>query len=316
MYHYWNDTICIHCDNPNTIAQQLTHLLEPEGFCRLNELPPYPDPDPEQIPYIWKLGCPLIITLFPGQGGWTIIKTFPFEFLCQRTEGASRPRLSALAMELGCDAFHLGVYDRVAGILLEADAAGRTFVSGCFEDCIPSDRFYDEQIDDMELISGFSLLKVPETLQAAMRASEESEVSKKQAEIERLQAEVERLKTENADYQEAEKLLLDVGGDYFGGLTAHTTWIDRAMVKAMEIFRCWYSNSLIEDIYTNPQKLAAKEAKLLYFQPPTSYQPRQRYVLTEDRFNEIYGIEESDGDVSTHDPPYLYVESNIFSIQL
>jgi hypothetical protein len=240
VFHYWNHTTCIHCDNLNTIARQITHLLEPEDFSRLNELPPYPDPDPEQIPYIWKLGCPIIIALFPGQGGWTIVKTFPFEFLCERATGASRRRLSALAIQLGCDAFYLGVYDRVAGMLLEADAAGRTFVSGCYEDCIPSEQFYDEQIDDMELISGFSLLEVSETLQTAMRASKESEVLKQQAEIERLQAEVERLKAENADYREAEKLLLDVGGDFFGGLTAHTTRIDRAMVKAMNFCGYWY----------------------------------------------------------------------------
>jgi hypothetical protein len=300
VFHYWNDTTCIHCDNLNTIAQQITHLLEPEGFSLLNELPPYPDPDPEQIPYIWKLGCPIIIALFPGQGGWTIVKTFPFEFLCERATGASRPRLSALAIQLGCDAFYLGVYERIDGMLLEANVAGRTFVSGCYNPDIRSKQFFDEQIDDMELISGFSLLEVSESLQAAIGVNQEPEYLKKQAKIERLRA-----KAENPNSRKSEDLWIQIGilmnEEYpFNG---HTARIDRALAKAIDVSNCWYWNGLVEDIYTNTQKISAKGAKLLYFRSRNTYEPRQRYTLTEAQYNEIYGIEESD-DAFTYNHTY------------
>jgi hypothetical protein len=280
VYHYWNDTICIHGDNPNTIAQQITNLLEPEGFRRLNELPPHPDPDPEQMSYSWQLGCPLIIALFPGQGGWTIVKTFPVRFLCERAAGASRPRLSALAMQLGCDAFYLGVYERVVGMLLEADAAGRTFVSGCYEPDIPSEKFFDEQIDDTELISRFFLLEVSEPLQAAIGVNQEPEYLRKQVEIDRLMAEVEN---SNSQYPEELWTQIDILIDEEYPFNGHTVRIDRALAKAIDVSNCWGwdSYNLLENIYTNPQELAAKEAKLLYFQPPATYQPRQPYVLTQ-----------------------------------
>jgi hypothetical protein len=304
MFPYWNDTICIHCDNLNTIIQQITHLLEPEGFSLLNELPPYPDPDPEQIPYIWKLGCPIIIALFPGQGGWTIVKTFPFEFLCERATGASRPRLSALAMQLGCNAFYLGVYDEygVVGMLLEANAAGRTFVSGCYHPDIPSEQFFDEQIDDMELISGFSLLEVSEPLQAAIGVNQEPEYLKKQAEIDRLMAEIEN---SNLPYPEELWTQVDILSNEEDPFNGGTARIDRALARAIDVSNCWNweVNNLVKNIYTNPQKLAAKEATLLYFQPPVIYKPREPYVLTQAQFAKIYGIEEEQDELTVYDSP-------------
>jgi hypothetical protein len=295
MFPYWNDTICIHCDNLNTIIQQITHLLEPEDFSPLNELPPYPDPNPEQPSYSWKLGCPVIIVLFPGQSGWTIVKTFPIRFLCERATGTSRPRLSALAMQLGCNAFYLGVYDEygVVGMLLEANSAGRTFVSGCYHPDIPSEQFFDEQIDDMELISGFSLLEVSEPLQAAIGVNQEPEYLKKRAEIERLMVEIEN---SNLSYPEelwTQVNILMYEEEPFNGRTAR---IDRALARAIDVSNCWNweVNNLAENIYTNPQKLAAKEATLLYFQPPVTYKPREPYVLTQAQFAKILGLAENE----------------------
>jgi hypothetical protein len=277
VYHYWNDTICIHCDNPDAIAQQLTYLLEPEGFSPLNELPQ--PVDVEQIPHPWELGCPVIIALFPGRGGWTIVKIFPVRFLCERTAGINRSRLSALSMQLGCDAFYLGVYERVVGMLLEADAAGRIFVSGCYDPDITSKQFFDEQIDDMELIRHFSLLQVSEPLRTAIQINQEPEYLKKQAEIDRLMAEVE---SSSSQYPEELWTQIDILMNEEYPFNGHTARIDRALAKAIDVSSCWGwdSYNLVENIYRSPQELAAKEAKLLYFQPPATYQPRLPYVLT------------------------------------
>lgn len=252
----------------------------------------------------------MIIALFPGRGGWTIIKTFPFEFLCQRAEGASRPRLSALAMELGCDAFYLGVYDCVVGILLEADPAGRIFVSGSFGPDIPSKQFFDEQIDDTELISRFSLLQVSEPLQAAMQANEDPELVRKQAEVDKI---YRRLHEEVIDERERELLFLDLPAD---DETDEFNWgytqrIDGALAKAIEKSKCWYWNTLIYDIYSPSKKLVDREAKLVYFQPPANYKPRQRYVLTQAQLDLIGGKTTNPSDVAASNSPYPYPQLDL-----
>jgi hypothetical protein len=71
---------------------------------------------------------------------------------------------------------------------------------------------------------------------------------------------------------------------------------DRALARAIDVSNCWNweVNNLAENIYTNPQKLAAKEATLLYFQPPVTYKPREPYVLTQAQFAKILGLAENE----------------------
>lgn len=68
--------------------------------------------------------------------------------MCRRALGAERPRLSHLTGRLNCNAFHLEVHEDSAGFLLEADATGRIFLSGCPGEEVSDDfRFYEEQVD-------------------------------------------------------------------------------------------------------------------------------------------------------------------------
>lgn len=170
---YWNYTTCVRFNNLDLIEQALTRIFEQEG-CRRIPKPPLPqNPLPsmkelhsrpwEITPYLWVLG------LFVGNLGWTIIKTSPQKLLCQRARGAIRPRLSKLAMQTGCDAFHHYVHDRYWGVMLEADASGRTFASGYLDgyDIEEQMRFCDEPIT--KDAPHFSLLNVPEEFQAAGR---------------------------------------------------------------------------------------------------------------------------------------------------
>lgn len=169
---------CVRSDNLDLIEQALTSILEQEG-CRRISKPPLPQnsaPVMEKLrsfpshvtPYFWVFG------LVVGRFGWTLVQSWPSELLCQRARSATRPRLSELAMQTGCDAFHCMRGDRYWGAVLEADASGRTFASGnvdCMEgDDIKTMRFYDEPIIERTGGLHFFLLNVPLELQIKIRA--------------------------------------------------------------------------------------------------------------------------------------------------
>lgn len=265
---YWNFTTCIRSDNLAAIAQAVTHLLEQEEGCRrLTQLPQLII-EPEQLrilpgrerPRLWVVG------LFSGTGGWTIVKTWPGVLLCIRAEGASRLRLSDLAMQLGCDAFHLYVARDICRVLLEVNATGRIFISGQSDyEGVESDdetsQFYGEQIAEPDdLISQFFLLEVPQSMQAAMRANEDPEIARKEAEY-------KRMRVENPDSELLFKLMDEV---YKGDAER----IDIALAEVMDSSKfCWYLRDLLYHAYTKPQQLEAKGAQLLYFQPPIGRDP-------------------------------------------
>ena len=131
-FKWSNATTCIRSNALTTIAQAVTYLLEQEEGCHCISQPPQMVSNLKQLrthpeytaSNLWMVG------LFPRDNGWTIIKTWPHDLFCQRAAGANRPRLSALAMQLRCDAFHFWVSRSLNSILLEADAKGRTFTSG------------------------------------------------------------------------------------------------------------------------------------------------------------------------------------------
>lgn len=265
---YWNFTTCIRSDNLAAIAQAVTRLLEQEEGCRRLIHLPQIVIDLEQLhnlpaserPRLW------IVSLCLGQGGWTIMKTWPNELLCARALCASRPRLSALAIQLGHDTFHFRVTRDINGILLEANAAGGIFISGWsdYEGTNSFDethQFYDEQIDAPDdLISKFSLLEVPQSMQAAMRVHEDPEIA-------RMEAEYERLRVENPNSE----LLFDLMDEVDKGYAER---IDHALALVIDKSKsCWYLRDLLYSVYALPQRLEAKGAQLLYFQPPITYNP-------------------------------------------
>lgn len=293
---YWNFTTCIRSNNIDVIKQEITHLLEQEGCRCLTQLPQH-EGSLEQIQAVhpWEQSCnPWIISLFAGKSGWTIVKTSPSELLCQRTEGAICPRLSVLVMQLGCDAFHLGVYWAQVGILLEADTAGRIFISGTFGPDRPTEQFYEERINLPGLLKQFSLLKVPEPMEAAMRVNQDPE-------LQRRRDEVDKLLVENAD----SNLLPAQMDEFFQGYTER---IDQALAKVIDNSKSWYWPDLIYDIYAHPEQLAATEAHLLYFQPPTTYKLGKAYTLSPFQLEAILGTEEED-ETAYNDQPYSSLDS-------
>jgi hypothetical protein len=264
-FKYWNYTSCIHADKLNVIEQEVKRLLEQEEGCHHIPQPPQPTSSSEQmriypedtVRALWIVG------LFSGKSGWTIVKTWPYELLCQRAKGASRPRLSNLAIQLGCDAFHIRVSTAV-NILLEADATGRTFISGWsgFEGPDRCNKFYDEQITQSGGIPQFYLLQVPEPMQAAMQVNEDPEWRRRTAEVMR------RLQ-EGVDFELFPNWYDD---DEFSKSYMHR--IEDALVKVVGgSHNCWYLSSLPYLVYAEPLRLEAVGARLLYFQPPTTYSP-------------------------------------------
>jgi hypothetical protein len=273
-YKYWNDTVCINCDDLNAIEQHITHLLEQEGCHQLHELPKVDDP--EQIPYDWELDWPLIIALSKSQIGWTVVNVSPVRFFCERAKGANRPRLSTLAMKLGCDAFYFGVYLSSLGVLLEANAQGQTFVTGAISPDFETfqESFYDERIDSIESVSDFQLLKVPEPLKKAIQANQDTELLSKQAEWDaeeqRQIDEALRLQEENPDLPSV--IVVPDNGAYSKG---HTERIDEALAEAIGCPNSWGRNRLYGIMYT---ELPGSGSKALYFQLPDSYQPQHLYA--------------------------------------
>ncbi|MBG1266332.1 hypothetical protein [Nostoc sp. WHI] len=273
---YYNFTTCIRSNNLAAIAQALTRLLEQEEGCRrLTHLPQIAS-DLEQLHNLpaWERPRLWVISLCEGKGGWTIVKTWIAALLCARAEGASRPRLSALAMELGCDAFHFWVTPDINCVLLEADSTGRIFISGSADDEEgESYKFYDEQIDAPDIISQFSLLEVSQSMQAVMRVYEDPEIA-------RIEVEYERLLVEAPDSE----LLFNLEDEVFKGYAER---IDNALAEVIDKSKsCWYLRDLLYYVYAEPQQLEDKGAQLLYFQPPTTYNPHPVILLPPEPLSE------------------------------
>lgn len=181
-----NYTTYIQSNNLDVIELALTRIFELEG-CRRISQPPQPLSNEELRHTPWLLLRDLwIVGLFVGAPGWTIVKTEPNELLCRRARGASRPRLSELAMQISCNAFHLGAYDHF-GILLEADALGHTLISGAVDRIEEEEnQFYDEQIN-IRGYSQFFLLNVSEEIQAVVKAPSPEQQQEKQRRLKELE---------------------------------------------------------------------------------------------------------------------------------
>lgn len=256
-FGYWNSTHYICCHKLDAIELALTRIFEQEG-CRRVPLPvqAMSDQELQDHPYmiLWDLWT---VGLFVGNLGWTIIQTAPAEILCRRARGAVRSRLSELAMQTGCDAFHLGVYRTDYGILLEADAQGRIYITGNI-DAERKDRFYEEQINKQRDRVSFSLLALPEEVIATTRLTiseaEKQRIAQLEARIEEepwnwVEIEYTR-QSENRLTSEALLQLLSGSPSY------------------LQLRR----EPLVYLAYKKQQQIAAEGARLLYFQPSEYYQ--------------------------------------------
>lgn len=262
----WNYTTCIRSDNLAAIEQATTDILEQEEGCRRLPRPFQRTSNIERISIhpegtvrdLWIVG------LFSGSDGWTIIKTWPYELLCQRARGINHPRLSELSIQLNCDAFHFRVSIGV-NVLLEVDANGCIFISGWPGSEGPArfNKFYDEPMLQLEEFPPrFFLLQVSEPMQAAMRVNEDPEWLRKEAEVKKMIE--EKVDFEQFpdwfDWDEFSKSYLHRIGDALAKVVGGSS-------------NYWYLNNLAYRIYNDPKEFEIDGVRLLYFQPPITYNP-------------------------------------------
>lgn len=249
-----------------------------------------------------------VVGLFVGACGWTVVKTSPAELLCYRAKGATRPRLSELVMQAGSEAFYLGVYETMRGeqleaILLEVDTTGQTFISGLVNpDHSEPGKFGDEQINEQTNFLEFGrffLLDVPEDriYRAEKELREEGKRKYQQWEEQFLEDYAKRnfllwtpseLKQWKAQFKENPYQLFEADGgeqlfnDWAAELRSYNflnsrstpELFDEALKRILGDFQSyWNLEDLVYQAYTNQQQLAADGVRLLYFQPPTTYNP-------------------------------------------
>lgn len=311
MAGFRNHTYCIHGDNLDLIEQAVTQIFEQEDCCRT----PLP---PRALPAIEKLrhepwGCIddlshfrdlWVVGLFVGACGWTVVKTSPAELLCYRAKGATRPRLSQLAMQVDTEAFYLGVHEtmrekQLEAILLEVNAIGQTFISGIVDPNHSEEgKFADEQINEpinfLEF-GRFLLLDMPKnSIGRIEKELEEQDNTKYQQWEEQFKEDYARrnfrlwtpseLKQWKAQFQENPFQLFDADGGeqlfedwaaeirFYNFLNSRSTpeRFDEALKRIVGGSQSyWNLEDLAYKVYTSQQQLAADGVRLLYFQPPT-----------------------------------------------
>jgi hypothetical protein len=278
--YYWNYTSCIQSDNFDAIGLAIICLLSEEGYRYLPNPPQPPDPKIlKKCKYPWQtLPNLAIVGLFVGAKGWTIIKTSPMELLCRRVRGANCLGLSALAIELGCEAFHYSAYSGFQGILVEVDASGNTLVSGWAKDRLPQGNFYGEPVRDENL--QFYLLNVSEEMQAAVKEEENDE------EYDRMLAELEQLfdqdREKSEDDEEINWRLFDLE-DEIEAFKHTFQLVDEALEKVMGS-AYWHpkDKNIISQAFAEQKQLEKDGSRILFFQTPPNSPPGYWDVISDE----------------------------------
>lgn len=246
MYgHCTNFTSCIRTNSRNAIREAIIKLLEQEHGCHLLSALPYLILNTKKLRWLNILERPslLIIGLGIGREGWTIIKTYPNDWFFLRTPDGKRPRLSALAMLLKCDAFHYRVFQDTESLLIEADSHGKFRFNSTIE---PS----------------FSLIEVTEPVRQAMMVKQYPEIIRTEAVF---KAEYSKQKAKS---QFDRELLISMSE----GLEDQAEQINIALANTIDPFQYfWRTYDLFNQVYSNFQKLDEMNVKFLYFQPPKNY---------------------------------------------
>jgi hypothetical protein len=246
--YYCNFTYCINSDNSSIIAEAIIELLEKEKDCCLLPNLPYLLINIEKLRLrgIWERPPLIIIGLAKGREDWTIIKTYPNEWLFLRSPGTETPRLSLLAKKLKCDAFFYRVVDDLDGVLLETNKDGEF-------------RF------DLNRYPLFNLIEVPNFIREAVKVN--SDIVEKYQET-LLQFELNQ-KSKNFDPNLHRQLLNSLAFD-FEESSAES--IDRALAEAIDISQnFWECYDFSNRVYKNFQELEQMDVKLLYFLPSDNY---------------------------------------------
>lgn len=270
---YYNHIGCINHKDLSLIETYLIEILGEEGFQRVSHLTD--DLSTEEIRYSYDLLSKLIrefliIGLFPGNSGWTFIKTLPREFLCRRGNNVIQPRLSLLASEMKYKAFHWSVYRESFGILLEANEQGQIFVSGIYpsEYELEKNFFYQEKIN-YNSVWKFHLIEMPEDVEEAIIPDTEEEWKVKEAKLN----ELEKLFEQGVNTQLAEADLLR------GSATIADQVLWRYIGNSSQY---WKGNFYLE--YSKKEEIEANGGRLLYFKTPEHYQHIKDIAYVEGKY--------------------------------
>ena len=280
---YWNYIDCINSSDISLIETTIIEILSKEGFTRSNSLPKSIlklieecTKNPLSQSY-WQLAKEiLIIGLFPGASGWTIVQTNPVDFMCRRAKNSSKPRLSELTARMNCKAFHWSVYQDYWGILLEANEKSDVFVSGGHPIDKKSEEnlYYQEPIDYKERWK-FHLIDIPENIQEAIRAETKEEFETRSARLDKLyiledsldnrileELEID-LSVRDIDIQaEIRELLIERSG----------TTTDRVLREYIGNCSRYWGKCLYYISVQEEEQIQTDGGKLLYFHTPKYYQ--------------------------------------------
>lgn len=270
---YYNYVGCINHTNLSLIEASLIEILDEEGFKIVGNLTD--DLFTEEIRYSYDLLSRLIreyliIGLFPGQLGWTFVKTLPREFFCRRSDNTTQPRLSTLTTKINCEAFHWSVYRESFGILIEANEQGLIHVSGSYPTDYESEKnlFYQEKINHNSVWK-FHLIEMPEDVKEAIRPDTEEEWKIKEAKLD----ELEKLFERGVDTQLAESELLRGCG----------TIADRVLWRYIgNSSQYWQGNFYLG--FSKKEEIEANGGKLMYLKTPEHYQHIQDIAYIEGKY--------------------------------
>lgn len=244
------------------IAETIVDLLGQEKDCFSLPNLPYLLIDIEKLRFrgIWERSPLVVIGLAEGRDGWTIIKSYPNEWLFLRLPKTDTPRLSNLAKQLNCTAFFYRVINDLDSVLLETNENGKF-------------RF------DLNKFPSFNLIKVPSFIQSAIEVN--MEVVKKYQETKIKLEQNRKAKKFKIDLQR--KLLNSLAFDFE---ESNAENIDRALARAIDISQSfWECYDFYNRVYENFQELKQMDVELLYFLPPDNYlMTLPNYHIEEDEF--------------------------------
>jgi hypothetical protein len=287
---YCNYTTCINTNDLNKIEKTIVEIFKGEGYNHIPK-PPLPQNKEPLIEILlsspWEMRFDLwVIGLMAGNHNWTILKTSVPELFCRHLRNTNCLRLSELAQKLECNAFYHSVVDRDWGVLLEADAIGKTFASG-YLDCEDMSymQFYNEPVITTLENKNFLLLNMSDEFQKAGRNTihySQEEKEKREEVLEILYQSQEKEKREEAwsGWKEINMSGFEKTDEDLGKL-----------ICPSDIF--WHENNLLYKAFAKPEQLEKDGVRLLFFQVGRfDLNPETEEIWSPITSREDYGIEQ------------------------
>ena len=284
----WNTITCVNSHNLDLIEHNLVSMFKKEG-CRQISKPPLPkNPKPllRELCSSYRINNLFVIGLSLGNFGWTIIKSSSDNLFCNRAKNSFRPRISELAILIDCDAFTYQFYDFFLGALLEADASGKTFVSGYLDNTnsiTENDIFCSEQVNYMATGLNFILLNKSNELKLSCQ---KNEISKEgiQNRIDELDILVEqhpeKINYALSEYKKIHKSRFVRDNEHLGEILCKSDSF-------------WHEDQLLYQAFANPQKLEANGVRLLFFQSKRfDLNPKTEEIWSPIISQKNYGVEQ------------------------